>query len=352
MILTRAPLRISFAGGGSDLPAFYQDEPGAVFSTTINAYMHLAVNRKFDGAVRVSYSQTENVKWARQLQHDLARETLLYCGIERSVEIVSVSDVPAGTGLGSSSAYAVALLQALWAFHHDRPEPERLAASACQVELDRCQHPIGKQDQYATAFGGLRLYEFLPDSVRPGLTLTGAPAQELERHLMLWYTGTSREADAVLRAQTQALAQGTARATTRRLVELAHAMPVVVQNGQLRAFAELLDEAWQRKRAIVPVIGSDQVETLLANAKRAGAWAGKLCGAGGSGFVLLCVPPDRQEAVRRVLNVRPVRELRFRFEPHGSQIVYDTHYYHSAHLRADRVRLADHSRGEAVPALS
>lgn len=350
MILTRAPLRISFAGGGSDLPAFYQDEPGAVFSTTINAYMHLAVNRKFDGSVRVSYSQTENVKWARQLQHDLARETLLACGIERSIEIVSVCDVPAGTGLGSSSAYAVALLQALWAFHHDRPEPERLAATACQIEIDRCQHPIGKQDQYAAAFGGLRLYEFLPDSVRPGLTVTGAPAQELERHLMLWYTGATRDANAVLQAQTQALRQGTARATTRRLVELAHAMPIALQNGQVRAFAEMLDEAWQRKRAIVPC--DDQVETMLSQAKSAGAWAGKLCGAGGSGFVLLCVPPERQDAVRRVLNVRPVRELRFRFEPCGSQIVYDTHYYHSAHLRADRVRGADHPRGEALAAVS
>ncbi len=311
MILTRTPLRISFAGGGSDLPAFYREESGAVFSATITAYMYLAVTHKFDGAVRIGYSKTENVGWVKDVQHDIAREALKYCGVDRAVEVVSVCDVPAGTGLGSSSAYAVGLLQALYAYHRDEPSAQLLAQNACEIEIEKCGHPIGKQDQYAAAFGGLRLYEFSEDGVKvhPGIV-----APLLEERLMLFYLGATRDGNGLLKEQP------IDRPLYREMAELARVLEKAARNLQLEAFARAMDAAWQLKRRIARV--DPRVDELLRLAKVRGARAGKLCGAGGSGFLLLFVPPDCRDSVRAALNVRPQRELRFRFEPHGSQVIY------------------------------
>lgn len=311
MILTKAPLRISFAGGGSDLPSYYQYETGACLSAAITAYMRVMVTHKFDGTVRLSYSKTENTELAKELQHDIARETLAYCAVDRAVEVVSVSDVPGGTGLGSSSAYAVALLQALYAFRGDASSPDIVAHNACEIEIDHCHHPIGKQDQYASAFGGLRLYEFYPDGVKVGLSM---PNSTLAGYLMLFYTGSTRDANRLLADQH------VDRGIIREMAQAAREMAQHVHRADWRGFADLMRQAWELKRrtlGFMPV-----VEIMLERAYRNGAWAGKLCGAGESGFVLLFVPPECQERVRFALNVRPARELRFRIDDLGSRVAY------------------------------
>lgn len=311
MIVTRAPLRISFAGGGTDLPAFYNQEPGACFSATITAYMYLMVTHKFDGAVRLGYSKTENVGWVKDLEHDIARETLAYCGIDRAVEVVSIADVPGGTGLGSSSAYTVGLLQALYAFHHDMPDPGSLAANACEIEIEKCGHPIGKQDQYAAAYGGLRLYGFFPKSVDVGPRIDWP---ELADNLMLFYLGQTRDANGILKEQM------IDRPLYREMGGLARVLAGAAADKDFDAFARVMQAAWELKRRVAHI--SPGVDALLGLAKRHGAKAGKLCGAGGSGFLLLFVPPECQEQVRGVMNVRPRRELQFGFESEGSRVIY------------------------------
>lgn len=311
MIITRTPLRISFSGGGSDLPAFYEQEPGAVFSATITAYMYLSVTHKFDGQTRVGYSKTENVKWVSELEHDLARETLKYCGIERAVEVVSVADVPAGTGLGSSSAYTVGLLRALYAFHNHAIDPETLARNACEVEIEKCGHPIGKQDQYAAAYGGLRLYEFMPDGVKVHPALE---RPELADYLMLVYLGQARDGNGMLKGQP------IDRMLYQEMATLARVLCEMAAARNWDGFARGMAAAWQLKRRTHRI--SEEIDEYLSLACAHGALAGKLCGAGGGGFLLLCVPPERRDEVRAVLNVRPRRELHFRFETQGSQVIY------------------------------
>lgn len=311
MILTRTPLRISFAGGGSDLPAFYQEDVGAVFSAAITAYMHVAVNRKFDGAVRLSYSKTENVATVDELEHDLARAALRFCGVDRAVEVVSVADVPAGTGLGSSSAYTVGLLQALYAYHGDASNPDILARNACEIEINRCEHPIGKQDQYAAAFGGLRLYEFYHDGVK---VYPAINAPWLEANLMLIYLGQTREANGLLKAQP------IDKPLYRDMANLARCLWLAAQQEKLDAFAKMMNTAWELKRMVARV--NREVDDLLTLAKAHGALAGKLCGAGGTGFLLLVVPPECRDRVRSVLTTGARRELPFKFDTEGSRVIY------------------------------
>lgn len=308
MIITRTPLRISFAGGGTDLPAYYREETGAVLSATITAYMRVLVNPKFDGTIRLGYSRTENVGTVEDLQHDIARETLKYCDVERGVEVVSVADVPAGTGLGSSSSYTVGLLNALYGSYGHMLDAETLARHACEIEIEKCGHPIGRQDQYAAAFGGLRLYEFYADGVKVNPALD---ATELEKHLMLFYLGTQRDANGLLKEQPLD------RAIYRDMATLAHVLSALARAGEWHGFAREMDAAWQLKRRVAQV--SPAVDAALTLAKHYGALAGKLCGAGGTGFLLLFVPPECQTGVRAALNLR---ELLFRFESHGSQVIY------------------------------
>lgn len=311
MIVTRTPLRISFAGGGTDLPAFYEQEPGACFSATITAYMYICVTHKFTGDVRVGYSKTENVGAVKDLEHDIARETLKYCGIDRAVEVVSVADVPAGTGLGSSSAYTVGLLKALYAFHGDAGDNALIARNACEIEIEKCGHPIGKQDQYASACGGLRLYEFFPKGVGIGARMDWP---KLSDNLMLFYLGQTRDANGLLKQQPIDWP------LYREMGELAQILAGAATDKNLDAFARAMQAAWELKRRVAHV--NPEVDDLLELAKKHGAKAGKLCGAGGSGFLLLFVPPECHDRVRSVLNIRPRRELRFKFEREGSQVIH------------------------------
>ena len=239
MIVSKTPLRMSYVGGGSDLPAFYRDELGAVLSTSIDKYMYIALNRKFDGRIRISYSRTEEVDLYSQVEHPLVREALSLTGVQGGVEIASLADIPSkGSGLGSSSAYTVGLLNALYAYKNQFVSKETLARQACDIEINRCGEPIGKQDQYAAAYGGLNLLRFNPDesvSVDP-VICNPALLRILEASTLVFFTGRTRSASAVLAKQSKDLLRDDRKVLMRRMVQLAFELKSELESGSLDNF--------------------------------------------------------------------------------------------------------------------
>lgn len=323
MIVSRTPLRVSFAGGGSDLEAFHREEPGAVITTAIRRYIYINVNRKFDARIRASYSVTEVVDSVGELRHELIRECLRELGVEGGIEITSISDIPSqGTGLGSSSSYTVGLLNALHAQRNEHASAERLAREACQIEIERCGKPIGKQDQYIAAYGGLQYLQFNPDGsvfVDP-VVCAAATRHTLESELLLLYTGLTRPAAAILSDQTRHIANGRCRTMLRRLVHLAGDLRRALTANDLRAFGEILHESWVVKRCVASGVTSDRIDEWYACARAHGAIGGKITGAGGGGFLLLYAPPHTHDAIRRALpHLKP---MPFSIAPQGSKIIY------------------------------
>ncbi|TAN38281.1 MAG: GHMP kinase [Verrucomicrobia bacterium] len=324
MIITRTPLRVSFAGGGTDLRAFYGRERGAVLSTAINKYIYITVNRKFDQKVRASYSVTEIVERADDLKHELIREALKLVGLSGGVEITSISDVPSqGTGLGSSSSYTVGLLNALYAFTGQLVSAERLAREACQIEIEICGKPIGKQDQYIAAYGGLQHIQFNSDEsvfVDP-IPAGGEIRTQLQQNLLMLYTGVTRSANDVLGEQRKNTEQnGAAMAGLRQMCTLADQLRAALCAGQLDGFGEILHTGWMLKRTLATGISNPAIDGWYDTARRHGALGGKLLGAGGGGFLLLYAHPDRQAAICRALS--DLRPIPFCFEPQGSKIIF------------------------------
>jgi D-glycero-alpha-D-manno-heptose-7-phosphate kinase len=321
MIISQTPYRVSFAGGGTDLPAFYRDEYGAVLSTTIDQHIYVNVHRRFEPTIRVAYSRIEIANGVGTIEHDLVREALRLTGIEEPLEITTIGDVPAGTGMGSSSTLTAGLLTALYAYRGRITDRDRLAQEACHIEIDLLKKPIGRQDQYAAAFGGLNYIRFNPDDtvdVEP-VPCSSETLAEFERHVLLVYTNQTRSADEILKRQTDSTADK--RDILRRMRDLAGQMREALSGmGNLNEFARLLHEGWELKRSIGCGISSSRVDQLYEQARRAGAEGGKLLGAGGGGFLLLMAPPDRHRAIREALG-RP-QELNFRFARHGSRIVF------------------------------
>lgn len=323
MIVSKTPLRMSFVGGGSDLPAFYREEVGAVLSTSIDKYMYIAVNRKFDGRIRVSYTRTEDVDSPAQVEHPLVREALALTGINGGVEIVSMADIPSrGSGLGSSSSYTVGLLNALYAYRNRFASKPMLAQQACEIEIDRCGEPIGKQDQYAAAFGGLNLIRFQPDEsvsvdpviCRPDLLAT------LEASMLVFFTGRTRSASAVLAEQSKAMQGEERRRLVRRMVQLAFDLKAELESGSLDAFGSILDENWRLKSQLTSAITDPQIDDWYLAGMRNGALGGKLLGAGNGGFLMFFAPPERHAGIVSALaGLDPVR---FRFDRTGAQIVF------------------------------
>jgi D-glycero-alpha-D-manno-heptose-7-phosphate kinase len=326
MIISRTPLRVSFFGGGSDLPAYYRQHGGAVLSTAIDKSVYVTVSRKFDDAVRVSYSRTEEVAHAADVEHPLVREALALLDIDGGVEITSVADIPArGTGLGSSSSFTVGLLNALHAHQGRRVAARRLAEESCVVEIDRCGEPIGRQDQYAAAFGGFNLIRFHPDD-RVEVTETPCPADakaaELQRRLLFFYTGVTRPADPLLGALSAEVARpGAAASATGELCGLALTAADALGAGDVDALGSMLDHAWRLKRSLAAGISNATVDAAYDAALAAGAVGGKLLGAGGGGFLMFIAPPERHDAVRAALGA--LRETPFKFAPCGSAIIFD-----------------------------
>lgn len=319
MITTRTPLRISLAGGGSDLPAFYVEEAGRVVSMTIDKYVYLTVNPKYDGSVRISYSQTENVAHASEVEHPLVRECLNLVGISKGIEIVSVADVPHGTGLGSSSAFTVGLLAALSAYLGEFRPADVLAHDACQVEIARCGQPIGKQDQYAAAHGGLRMYIFYPGG---GVSSQTIPLHQEVRdaflaHLLLLDTGLRRAAGSILAHQSAAMDDRRKRANVRAMANMAQALHDALLAGHIQECGEIMDGGWALKRALGT--STETIDAWYAAAKRCGAWGGKLCGAGAGGFLLLLAEPERHA---HIVNTLGLRAVPFSLVHQGAQVVY------------------------------
>lgn len=312
---------MSFVGGGSDLPAFYREEAGAVVSTSIDKYMYIAVNRKFDDRIRISYSRTEEVDTPAQVEHPLVRHALDVAGIDGGIEISSMADIPSrGTGLGSSSAYTVGLLNALFAYRNQYASKEQLARLACEIEITRCGEPIGKQDQYAAAYGGLNLIRFHPDesvSVDPVLCEPDVLAQ-LEASTLVFYMGHTRSASAVLAEHD---AGGAANRTSlRRMAQLAFDLKKELESGRLECVGPILDENWRLKRQLSADVSNSQIDALYSAAMAKGALGGKLLGAGSGGFLMFFAPPDRHMQIRRTLaDLRPVR---FKFDRTGAQIAF------------------------------
>jgi D-glycero-alpha-D-manno-heptose-7-phosphate kinase len=324
MIISRTPLRVSFFGGGSDLPSYYRRHGGAVLSAAIDKSVYVTVSRKFDDAVRVSYSRTEEVAHASKVEHPLVREALTLLGIEGGVEITSVADIPAsGTGLGSSSSFTVGLLNALHAFRGKLVSATTLARESCHIEIDRCGEPIGKQDQYAAAHGGLNFLRFHPDEsveVRKAVCAPGTLAA-LQSHLLFFYTGVTRSASALLRNQSSNVAQAGAKSDgTGELVKLAETAFDDLCAGNIGNFGALMDEAWQIKRSLAEGISNDQIDDAYAAARKAGALGGKVLGAGGGGFLMFFAPPENHAAIRKALGL--LRETPFAFAPEGSSIIF------------------------------
>ena len=324
MIISRTPLRISFVGGGSDLPAFYAHEPGAVVSTTINRYIYITVNPKFDRRIRASYSETETVDRVEDLKHELIREALAQTGIDGAIEITSISDIPSrGTGLGSSSAYTVGLLNALYAHTGRLAGAERLAREASAIEIERCGRPIGKQDQYSAAFGGLKHLTFNADGSVFVDQILCAPAARarLERNLLLLYTGQTRRAEAILAEQSRNSADSAAtRANLRRMAEFAAELRDALNRSDLDSFGEILHANWDAKRRLASGISNQVLDGWYDRGRAHGAIGGKVLGAGGGGFLLFYAPEERHSEICAALpDLRPIG---FHFEPQGSRLIY------------------------------
>lgn len=324
MIISRTPFRVSFVGGGSDLPAFCDRQPGAVLSVTIDKAMYLTLHPYFDrGKTLLRYSRTELVDTLEDITHPIFREALRLVGIEGGVEISSSADVPAGTGLGSSSSFTVGLLHVLAAYQGRYVASETLGETASHLEIDVLGEPIGRQDQYAAAFGGLNVIEFRANGqvrVEP-LTVARSTVDELERRLLMFYTGEQRETRSVLSDQGKQVASDEDKfRATAKMVELVYEMRDALFANDLEAFGELLHRNWELKRSLSKHISNPVVDDAYARAREAGAAGGKLLGAGGGGFLLVYCDPKRHDELRRGLS--DLHELRFRFDFGGSRIIF------------------------------
>ncbi len=322
MIVVRTPLRISFVGGGSDFPDYYSAQAGAVLSTAIDKYVYVIVKERFDDQIYINYSRKEIVDSVADIQHELVREAMRITGVDRGVEITTLADVPSsGTGLGSSSSITVGLLQALYAYKGVLVTAEQLAQQACEIEIERCKKPIGKQDQYIAAFGGLRVIQFHPDNsvAVQSVDCGEAVRQQLNRELLLFYTDVTRIAGGVLQEQQQNIpARRGELAEMAALVEPGRAC---ICGGDLVQLGELLHCGWELKKGLASGVSSTWIDGLYAAARDAGATGGKIAGAGGGGFLLLHCPLDRQSMVRATLI--ELRELPFSLERDGSRVIFN-----------------------------
>jgi D-glycero-alpha-D-manno-heptose-7-phosphate kinase len=352
MIICRTPFRLSFFGGGTDYPGWYRLHGGAVLAATIDKYCYLTCRYLppfFEHRIRVVYRKIETCRSVEEVSHPAVREALRHLKIDRGVELHHDGDLPARSGMGSSSAFTVGLLHALHALRGEMPSKSQLAHEALHIEQDVLRETVGSQDQVMAAYGGLRHVQFQPDGgmdIRP-LILPPGRVAELKSHLMLFYTGIARTAADVARTYVEGIESR--RRQLRIMKELVdESIDVLASGMDVRAFGDLLHEAWQAKRSLSATVSNGEIDNLYERARAAGALGGKLTGAGGGGFLLLFVPPERQPAVLEALADRI--HVPFEFESAGSQIIF---YEPGIDYRdAERARLhqTDVAFKEFVPA--
>ena len=324
MIICRTPMRVSFVGGGSDLPSFYRQHQGSVVSTSIDKYMYITLKNKFDTGIRASYSVTEEVDDLTDLKHPLIKAAFQVTGIKQGVELASMADVPKGTGLGSSSSFTVSLLHALNALNGKVVTAEYLASEASRIEIDICKEPIGKQDQYAAAYGGLNQITFHEqDSVTVNpVVCKQVVHRQLNDHLMLIYTGQSRSASTVLATQNKRLMENRdAFNLTEKMMLLCNPFLETLRAGDMKILGEILSDSWEMKRRISDSISNSKIDDQYERAMKAGAYGGKLLGAGNGGFLMFLVAPELQQDVRNTIG-GTFREMPTKLSQHGSQIIF------------------------------
>jgi D-glycero-alpha-D-manno-heptose-7-phosphate kinase len=328
MIISRTPLRVSFLGGGTDYPEYFMQEGGCTLSATIDQYCYITVQQLrdfFDHKIRISYSRLELTKRLDEIDHPSVRECLRYLGIERGVEIHCMTDLPARTGLGSSSAFTVGLLNALYAWQGRFTTPQQLAEDAVRVERDFIKERVGLQDQYASAFGGFLYITYMRQG---SVNITSIPmnsdrVKALEQRLLLFYTGIQRTASEILKDQIERTRNGELRAPLKQLADLVpRAVQVICNRDDLSELGKLLHEGWMLKRGLSPAVSTDAIDTWYEKARSASAVGGKLLGAGSGGFLLLYVEPQHQDKVRSAL--ADLQEVPFRFESQGSSILFSS----------------------------
>jgi len=326
MVISQTPLRISFAGGGTDLKAFYSHEDGEVTSSTIDKYVYVIVKERFDDLIYINYSKKEIVESVDEIKHDLVREAMKLAGVEKGVEITTLADVPSGgSGLGSSSSITVGLLNALYAYRGDQISAEELAQKACHIEIDILGKPIGKQDQYIAAYGGIKFFKFKWDETveTECIRLRSELYRRFSSNLLLFFTGKTRDANFILSKQKKNTVKKLD--VLRKIKKHANLARSALESGELDMVGEILNETWQEKKKMVDAISNGDIDEMYDKAIKAGALGGKISGAGAGGFLLLYVPREAQNRVREALS--GYRELPFFLERHGSKIIFNYRSY-------------------------
>jgi D-glycero-alpha-D-manno-heptose-7-phosphate kinase len=322
MIITRVPFRVSFCGGGSDLPAFYEKEAGCVISTSIKKYMYLTIHKNFfSDQIVLKYSKTEKVDNVDKIEHKIFKQCLKDFKLT-GVELSSVADVPSGTGLGSSSSFTVALLELLYAYKGEYRSKAELAKEACNIEINELKKPIGKQDQYAAAFGGLNFIEFLPNgevNVEP-IIMKEESYKKLENNLLMFYIGDEHSASEILSEQSKNMNNVDKFEAQRKMCKITRELKRELQNNNVDALGRSLHENWLLKKSLASGISNPFIDSVYEKAINNGALGGKLLGAGGAGFMLFYVPNDKQNDVRRALS--NLREMEFEMDNSGATIIH------------------------------
>ena len=321
MIIVQTPLRVSLFGGGTDFPSYFRKEGGYVLTSAIDKYIFVTVKARFDNLLRVGYTRTEMVEHVDEIQHELIREALRLTNVSESVEITTMGDIPAaGTGLGSSSTVTVGTLHALYTLRGEIVPAERLAREACEIEIDILGKPIGVQDQYIAAYGGLRFIEFHTDGLVSieKIELDTPHKRRLNDNLLLFFTGRTRSSASILQEQVDNIKNR--QMILKRMAEMAQTARKHLLEGDVDAIGELLHEAWSLKKQLATGISNGGIDSLYEAARKAGAIGGKITGAGGGGFLLLYCPHEKHDSVREALSLQ---ELPFRLEQDGSKVIFN-----------------------------
>lgn len=320
MIITQTPLRIGLLGGGTDLPDYYRERGGRVLNCAIDKYIYVIVKQRFDDEIYINYSKKEIVERVEDIEHELVREAMFMTGVTGGVEITTLADIPsAGAGLGSSSSVTVGLLHALYAYQGHQVSATELAERACTIEIERCGKPIGKQDQYIAAFGGIRDLRFGPgeEVTADELDLDPAYRRSLQRQILLFYTGITRSANTILAEQSANIK--TMHAELDLLRDLAGQAVGLLSGGHVDALGPMLRESWEAKRKLASGVSNEQIDVAISRALAAGATGVKVTGAGGGGFLVVISPVERQRAVRESL--RDMQELPIKLDRLGSRVI-------------------------------
>jgi len=322
MIITQTPLRISFLGGGTDFPDFFKKYGGCVVSSTIDKYVYCIVKKRFDKKIYLNYSIKEIVDSIDELKHELVKEAMRKVGVKEGVEISFLADIPAtGAGLGSSGSTTVGVLNALYHYTGHIPTQEQLAREACEIEIDICGKPVGVQDQYIAAYGGLRFLNFRKDGKIETIPLNmhGELREDLDNYLMLFFTGRTRKSAKILKEQKQNIGKRTK--ILKKMAQQARKAKRILEKAEIEKLGELLDEGWKLKRQLASKISDKELNKLYQKALDAGAIGGKISGAGGGGFFLLFVPTEKRNGVRKAL--AGLHEMPFRLERDGSKVIFN-----------------------------